>query len=151
MIAKPAHGKLWWRNSTRSVGISVVKRSAAARATVDEDDESFARFRREAEITSELGHPNIVQVVDFNQIEDGDPYIVMEFLEGEDLATRLKRKKRLTLEEAVRIVAQVGSALSAAHSKGIVHRRRRGRRHRSLGPPGGTGSRARRIGPQRTQ
>src|SRR5579863_999247 len=47
--------------------------------------ELLARFRREAEITATLRHPNIVQVTDFNVLDDGTPYLVMELLEGEDL------------------------------------------------------------------
>jgi serine/threonine-protein kinase len=82
----------------------------------------FERFRREAEVTSALRHPNIVQVLDFNSMEDGRPYMVMEFLEGEDLRTRLGRERVLPLDTAVDIVEQVGSALSAAHAAGIVHR-----------------------------
>ena len=54
----------------------------------------FARFRREAEIATELGHPNIVDVLDFNHTDEGEPYMVMEFLEGEDLAHRLRRIDR---------------------------------------------------------
>src|SRR5687768_15155272 len=48
--------------------------------------EAFARFRREAEVTSSLRHPNIVQVVDFNHTDAGVPYLVMEFLEGSELS-----------------------------------------------------------------
>jgi serine/threonine protein kinase len=48
------------------------------------NQQAFARFRREAEISSSIGHPNIIEVQDFNE-ESGQPYIVMEYLEGEDL------------------------------------------------------------------
>jgi len=84
--------------------------------------ESFTRFRREAEITSALRHPNIVQVVDFNQTPSGEPYLVMEFLEGADLAARIERGGPLPLDEVVAIVEQVASALAASHSQGVVHR-----------------------------
>lgn len=85
------------------------------------DAESLARFRREAEIASRLGHPNIVEVHDWNQLPDGTPYLVLEFLAGESLAERLGRGP-LSLEEVVPIIRQVGSALAAAHRSGIVHR-----------------------------
>jgi serine/threonine-protein kinase len=85
------------------------------------DEESFARFRREAEIASRLGHANIVEVHDFNLLEDGTPYLVLEFLEGESLAQRLARGA-LTLDQTITIVRQVASALAAAHREGIVHR-----------------------------
>jgi serine/threonine-protein kinase len=84
-------------------------------------EESLARFRQEAEIASSMGHPHIVRVFDFNTLPDGRPYMVMELLEGEDLAHALKRGP-LTEERALLVARQVGSALSAAHDKGIVHR-----------------------------
>lgn len=87
----------------------------------DLSPEQYARFRREAEIASQLGHPNIVEVVDFHSLEDGTPYLVMEHLRGESLAHRL-RKGRLTLREAFSIARQMGSALMAAHRAGVVHR-----------------------------
>jgi serine/threonine-protein kinase len=84
-------------------------------------DEVLARFRREAEIASRLGHPNIVQVHDFNVMPDGTPYLVLEYLRGESLAQRLRRGP-VPLDQALSIVRQVGSALAAAHREGIVHR-----------------------------
>ena len=85
------------------------------------DAVTLARFRREAEIASRLGHPNIVQVLDFNTLADGAPFIVLELLQGESLAARLARA-RPTFEETLSIVTQMGSALAAAHREGIVHR-----------------------------
>src|SRR5690606_32082309 len=85
------------------------------------DPEVLARFRREAEIASRLGHPNIVAVHDFNVTPDGTPYLVLEYLHGETLAQRLAPGP-LPLEQVLSIVRQVGSALAAAHREGIVHR-----------------------------
>jgi eukaryotic-like serine/threonine-protein kinase len=85
------------------------------------DPVALARFRREAEIASRLGHPNIVQVLDFNALPDGAPYIVLELLQGETLAARLFRALP-TFDQTMAIVAQIGSALAAAHREGIVHR-----------------------------
>ncbi len=87
----------------------------------DLSEEQFARFRREAEIASQLGHPNIIEVLDFHSMEDGTPYLVMEYLRGESLAHRL-RKGRLSMREAFSIARQMGSALQAAHRAGVVHR-----------------------------
>ena len=84
--------------------------------------EALARFRREAEITSHLGHPHLVTVVDFGQAESGEPYLVMEYLEGEDLDHRLRRVGRMSIEAVVHVVRQVASALNAAHDQGVVHR-----------------------------
>ena len=84
--------------------------------------EAMARFRREAEVTSQLGHPHIVQVFDFGVTAAGAPYLVMEYLEGEDLDQRLRRVGPFALPAAAALVKQVASALAATHGKGIVHR-----------------------------
>jgi serine/threonine protein kinase len=91
-----------------------------ARVTAESPD--FARFRREAEIASSLRHPNIVQVIDFNQTDDGTPYLVMEFLDGRDLGAELESARRMPPARVADIVSQIASALAAAHDKGIVHR-----------------------------
>jgi tRNA A-37 threonylcarbamoyl transferase component Bud32 len=85
------------------------------------NEELFARFRREAEITSKLGHPNIVGVLDFNTLPGGAPYIVLELLEGESLSARIERGP-IAVPDALRIAQQIGSALHAAHRADIVHR-----------------------------
>lgn len=84
--------------------------------------EALARFHREAVVTGRLGDPHIVQVFDFNTMPTGEPFLVMEFLEGEDLEHRLRRVGRLSAPATVTIVGQVASALASAHAKGIVHR-----------------------------
>jgi serine/threonine-protein kinase len=84
--------------------------------------QALQRFHREAEIISQLAHPHIVQVLDFDTTENDEPYLVMELLEGESLAEKLQREGSLALPEAVRISSQAASALSAAHRAGIVHR-----------------------------
>src|SRR3954471_7733584 len=81
--------------------------------------EALARFRREAEVTAKLAHPHIVQVADFGATDEGDPYLIMEYLDGEDLEQRLRRVGRFNLGSAVRVVHQVASALSASHALGI--------------------------------
>jgi serine/threonine-protein kinase len=84
--------------------------------------EALARFHREAEITSHLGHPHLVNVIDFGQAESGEPYLVMEYLDGEDLDHRLRRVGQMPIEAVVHVVRQVASALGAAHDQGVVHR-----------------------------
>jgi serine/threonine protein kinase len=84
--------------------------------------EAFARFCREAEVMSELRHPNVVQIYDFNTTPEGRPYFVMEHLEGRDLEARLTQSGPLPLPAAVRVVDAVASALATAHAHGIVHR-----------------------------
>jgi len=80
------------------------------------------RFHREARIASNLGHPNIVNVIDFNTTDDDLHYMVMEHLEGEDLADRLKKVGLLPLAQAVSIACKICSALHAAHGQNIIHR-----------------------------
>jgi eukaryotic-like serine/threonine-protein kinase len=84
--------------------------------------EALARFRREVKVTTELAHPHIVEVIDFGAAPTGEPYLVMEFLDGEDLEQALQRVGRLPLPTAVQIVKQLASALAVAHAEGIVHR-----------------------------
>jgi len=79
------------------------------------------RFSREAYILSELRHPGIVAYIDHGITPEGDPFLAMEWLEGEDLGRHLDRVG-LTLVETVRMFCAVADALSAAHRRGFVHR-----------------------------
>jgi serine/threonine-protein kinase len=86
------------------------------------DPEFLQRFRREAQIVSGLRHPHIVQVIDFDQNSDGRPYLVMELLDGEDLAARVCRDGPMSLSRVVTIIGQIASALQTAHELGVIHR-----------------------------
>ncbi|MFY9558288.1 MAG: protein kinase [Blastocatellia bacterium] len=87
------------------------------------DDTALERFRREARAAAHIRHPNAVAVTDFGVSKDaGIAYLVMEYLEGEDLRHKLKRNRQLDFEEAFLILSQTCSAVSAAHSRGIIHR-----------------------------
>jgi eukaryotic-like serine/threonine-protein kinase len=100
----------------KRVAIKVMARELSA------NQEALARFHREAVITGGMGDAHIVQVFDFNITPDGEPFLVMEFLQGEDLEQRLLRATRLSPEETVSIVSQVASALTASHAQAIIHR-----------------------------
>ena len=80
-----------------------------------------ARFRREGRVLAGLHHPGIVRVVAFGQLDDGQPFVAMEWLEGEDMAQR-QRRAALPLVPALQVAADVADALAAAHASGIVHR-----------------------------
>ncbi len=99
-----------------------LKRQVAVKVLRAVDADAFARFRREAEVTSSLGSRFIAQVFDFNTMPGGEPYLVMELLDGEDLAARLARVKTIGLSQALKIAEQVASALAVAHKHKIVHR-----------------------------
>jgi serine/threonine-protein kinase len=100
----------------KRVAIKVMDRNLSAQT------EALARFRREIDVTAKLAHPNIVQVSDFGTVPTGEPYLVMEYLEGEDLERRLARVGRVSFRAAVGIVNQLASALAVTHAEGIVHR-----------------------------
>ncbi len=80
------------------------------------------RFNREVQILATLRNAHIVDVIDTNQLADGSPYLVMELLEGEDLAAYILRTAPLAAPVALKICSQVGEALMAAHNVGVVHR-----------------------------
>jgi predicted Ser/Thr protein kinase/tetratricopeptide (TPR) repeat protein len=87
-----------------------------------QDPTFLARFQREARVVAKLDHPNIVPIYDYAE-HNGNPYLVMKFIEGETLKARLSRKERpLSRDEAMRIVDAVGKALAYAHARGILHR-----------------------------
>jgi serine/threonine protein kinase len=100
----------------RLVAVKFVARHLAG------DSGAMQRFRREAELLSRLNHPHVVSVLDFDADDQGEPYLVMELLRGETLATRLDRARMLPLGETVQIVSQVAAGLGAAHRAMIVHR-----------------------------
>ena len=85
------------------------------------DPDFVARFRMEAQSIASLNSPNIVAVHDFGMDESG-PFIVMDYVDGEDLSTLLRRNGPLTPSQAARIAAEVAGALAAAHARGIIHR-----------------------------
>ncbi len=89
---------------------------------LSQEETIVARFLQEARTAAALaGHPNVVSIFDVGQLEDTH-YIIMQYVEGEDLKTYLKRRVKLPPEEASRIVEQIAQALVFAHSRKVVHR-----------------------------
>lgn len=80
------------------------------------------RMRREAQAVSALDHPSIVRVLSFGLDAGNEPYLVMEFVEGETLSEVLAREKQMPVQLAVAITVQLANALACAHSHGIIHR-----------------------------
>jgi len=119
LIGEGGMGTVYEATHARLAGryaIKVLLRELAVRSEIR------ARFDREARITSQLQHPNIVQVIDTNSTADGTSYLVMELLAGESLAARLARFGPLAPPVVVDIVDQIAAGVAAAHARGIVHR-----------------------------
>jgi eukaryotic-like serine/threonine-protein kinase len=99
----------------RDVAVKVLRPEYGA------DPDFIERFRHEAQSAASLNHPGIVAVHDYGTDPAG-PFIVMELVEGEDLATIVRRTGALPPRAAARLVAQAGRAVAAAHDRGFVHR-----------------------------
>jgi eukaryotic-like serine/threonine-protein kinase len=100
----------------RKAAIKVLRRELA------EDRGLVERFMNEARAANAIHHPNIIDIIDVGLLPSGIPYLMMEFLDGESLAKRIERQRRLPVADAVAVATQTASALQAAHDKGIVHR-----------------------------
>jgi tRNA A-37 threonylcarbamoyl transferase component Bud32 len=99
----------------RPVAIKLMHADIASRP------DQIERFRREARAVAQLSHPHIVTVIDAGE-DDGTPYIVFEYVEGETLKERIRSAGRLPVPEAVAYAIEIGRALGAAHERAIVHR-----------------------------
>jgi len=100
----------------RGVALKVVHRGK-----VQDRETALRRFRREAEISARLNHPNVITVFDVGEEEGVGPFLAMEFIEGETLDSHIQAGP-LEPRHAVEILVQAGAALGAAHALGIVHR-----------------------------
>ena len=99
----------------RNVAVKVLRGDLAT------DEKFVRRFQREALSASNLYHPNIVQIYDFDS-EDGQYYIVMEYVEGKTLKQLLKRRGSLTITEVIDIMSQITDGMAHAHDSYIIHR-----------------------------
>jgi len=99
----------------RRVAMKLMNREVAT------DSDQLERFRREARAVAQLSHPHIVGVIDAGE-DEGRPYIVFEYIEGETLKDRIRRLGRLPIAEAVAYAIEIARALGAAHARHIVHR-----------------------------
>jgi len=104
--------------------VAIEKRLALKilRAEYAAKGEIVTRFQQEAISASRIKHPNVLDVFDFGQLENGCFFLAMEFLEGNDLADELSRRRVLGAAMGIRIAMQVCRALAAAHANGVVHR-----------------------------
>src|SRR4051812_13000251 len=88
---------------------------------ISTDPDQLERFRREARAVASLNHPHIVTVIDAGE-DDGNPFIVFEYVEGETLKERIRRLGRLPVAEAVAYAVEIARALECAHAHLLVHR-----------------------------
>ncbi len=100
----------------KTVAIKVLRPSLAA------DEKIVARFSREARAASRISHPNALSVTDFGEDDSGHVFLVMEYLSGKTLKQLIREEGPLPLARVVDITRQIGDALHAAHSQGVVHR-----------------------------
>src|SRR5829696_1544876 len=100
----------------KTVAIKVLRPALAA------DEKIVARFSREARAASRISHPHALSVTDFGEDENGNVFLVMEFLSGKTLKQVIRDSGPLPLTRVVDITRQVGEALNAAHEQGVVHR-----------------------------
>jgi serine/threonine protein kinase len=118
LIGTGGMGEVWTaRNDTLGVrrAVKLIRADSGSAEGTD-------RLLHEARAAARLADPAIVRVFDFGRTERGDPFIVMELLEGEDLMSIINRRERLSPVKAVRVLLPVIQALTAAHEHGIVHR-----------------------------
>src|SRR5262245_23866370 len=117
LLGKGGMGEVYRARDTK------LKRDVAVKILPDEssrDVDRVNRFQREAEVLASLNHPNIAAIYDLEE-KSGSRYLVLELVEGETLADRLKHGA-LPVEEALNIAKSICEALEAAHEKGLVHR-----------------------------
>ncbi len=120
-IGRGGMGEVWEAVHTvigRRVAIKLVLPERAA----SNEHEVIERFLREARVIAAVGHPSVVEILDFGKAPGDRPYYVMELLAGTTLAERVKRQGPLDWSEAVRVLRQVAEGLAAVHERGIVHR-----------------------------
>ncbi len=119
LIGRGGMGEVWAAEQT------VTRRQVAIKFLVGDattDPDARRRFLREARAACAVVHPNVVQIYDVIEADDGTPALVMERLSGESLESRLRREGKLGLSETLAIMLRVVSAVGTAHQHGVVHR-----------------------------
>ncbi|HEY4490916.1 MAG TPA: serine/threonine-protein kinase, partial [Acidobacteriota bacterium] len=86
------------------------------------DQEFTNRFIREARILTRLRHPNLVQLLEFGMLDDDVFFMVMEYLSGKSVLSRIEQESRIPSDQSIKIIKQAAAGLNTAHLRGIVHR-----------------------------
>src|SRR6476619_2155697 len=96
-------------------------RQIAIKVLTDDNDDLRERFAREASSAARLHHPHIVTIFDVGE-HDGEPFIAMEYVQGETLAAIIRNRVPLTTSRKLEIIEQLGEGLAYAHKVGVIHR-----------------------------
>jgi serine/threonine-protein kinase len=112
-------GKVWVAEHTGLKTEVVVKLLST---DVTDKVDAAARFSREASVAAAVKSPHVVQVFDYGVTPEGQPYIVMELLEGRDLADHLAKRGKMTPRDVAALVSQIAKGLGKAHQVGVIHR-----------------------------
>jgi tetratricopeptide (TPR) repeat protein/predicted Ser/Thr protein kinase len=91
------------------------------RSDIADDPDALERFKREIQLSSRVTHPNVLRVFDLGE-SDGIKFLTMQFVDGRDLSTILKKQGKLPTERLVRVFRQAAEGLKAAHDQGVIHR-----------------------------
>ena len=110
------------RMLARKAAIKLIRTTSLANGDPEATRLAIARFRREAEVAASLRSPHTVALYDFGTTPDGALYIVMEYLEGMDLETLVRKEGAQPYQRVVSIMRQVCESLAEAHTRGLVHR-----------------------------
>jgi serine/threonine-protein kinase len=117
LIARGGMGEVYLARDPNTDRLVVVKLLAA---TLD-SPELRERFEREARALASLNHPNIVHIYDYGDVDDS-PFIVIEYVKGETLADKIKRRAPMALTLKLKLVSELCAGLAHAHAAGIIHR-----------------------------
>lgn len=119
MVGQGGFGAVYKAQHTATGDTLAIK---TLRADVEGNQDVVMRFRQEAKATSKLKHPNTVRVFDFGQMDDGNLFLAMEFLDGRTMTDVMRAEAPLDYKRLVHMALQVLKSLSEAHSKGLIHR-----------------------------
>jgi eukaryotic-like serine/threonine-protein kinase len=120
-LGRGGMGSVWVARHEK-LALDVAVKFVAADLLKADDPLVLSRFKREAQLAAKLDNPHTVRILDHGVSKEGGPYIVMELLEGQSIADKLRVEKRIKVSEAVDIVDQIAVGLTHAHALGIVHR-----------------------------
>jgi serine/threonine-protein kinase len=118
LLGRGGMGEVYWADDLKlrhSVALKFLPQILA------QDGAALARFHREVRVARQVSHPNVCRVFDIGEV-DGRHFISMEYIDGEDLASLLRRIGRLPPDKALQIARQLSAGLAAAHDNGILHR-----------------------------